>query len=145
VELPDIDIKPRVWTDIQALLAFVDRSPWGNQAARASDIYQGMKAVVEGPTANAVSVRRRRLGLELRRHTVAQFAIIYIYRLPNAAHPNGLVSFRAVRHGRVENVFRGVRETATQPYGIPAVRQSCDVVHTQEYTWGKFHRRVRDY
>jgi hypothetical protein len=66
--------------------------------------------ICRGPELDDIGARRRRLGIELRRHNAAQFAIIYAYIRPDAEFPRGVVSIRAVRHARTTNVFSGVKE-----------------------------------
>jgi hypothetical protein len=111
VPLPRVDLQLRVDQDIDALLEFIAQQPWGNRIARECDIWDGITAILDGPALNAVGLRRRDTGIELRRHNTAQFAIIYAYYEPSQEYPHGLVSIRAVRHSRVKQVFRGVRET----------------------------------
>ena len=107
---PKLTFTPRAKRDIDDCLDFVSRQPWGRCADRERDIYQGSNEICLFPCGNKVSAIRPTTGVKLRRHNIAQFAIIYFYAAPNAKYPRGLVSIRAVRHRRVENVFTGVRE-----------------------------------
>jgi hypothetical protein len=109
--LPRLCETPRVARDIEQILAFIARQPWGDPIGRKKDIQRGIAQILEEPGWNKVSIRRRTTGIELRRHNVAQLSIIYAYTAPNAEHPHGLVSTRAIRHRRVNNVFPGVRES----------------------------------
>lgn len=115
-----VQFEPRVDADMTKLMVFVSRQPWGDWEARVQEIEKGIRDVRAHPTLDDVGIRRRSSGLELRRRNVAQFAIIYAYIAPNATHPEGLVSFRAIRHSRVKDVFRGVRELPVRPYGAAA-------------------------
>lgn len=118
--LPDLEQLPRVRQDIEELLDFVGRHVRGNPTARAADIDRAIQAIRQGPECNEVSVRRRKSGVELRRQNAAQFAIIYTYFAPSADMPRGVVSIRAIRHSRLRNVFRGVREDSRHSYrGLP--------------------------
>jgi hypothetical protein len=83
---------------------------------RAREILQGIDDVINGPTLNEAGPYRKNLNTNLRRHNVAQFAIIYAYSDPSQKHPNGFIAFRAIRHSRVKDVFRGVREVPTHSY-----------------------------
>lgn len=114
--IPDLAEMPRVDRDVTQCLKFIARHPWGKPLDRARDIYRGYARIQRGPLLNPIKVRRRSLGLELRRHNAAQFAIIYAYVKPNEEFPRGLVSIRAVRHARVRDVFSGVREQAPPPH-----------------------------
>jgi hypothetical protein len=115
-QFPALRAMPRVEQDIERILLFISRQPWGKPVDRERDIFQGIAQILARPRGNKVCIRRRATGVDLRRHTIAQFAIIYVYVEPNDEYPGGLVSLRAVRHRRVENVFSGVRERA--PYGF---------------------------
>lgn len=108
--LPDVEEVPRVERDIKARLGFIASTPRGKPRDRLRDITRGIAEIRIRPGRNSISVIRPGTGIALRRHSVAQFAIIYAYFEPDSAHPRGLVSIRAVRHRRVENVFAGVRE-----------------------------------
>lgn len=114
--LPDIAHMPRVPRDIDRCLRFISRQPWGQPAGRERDIDRGVLEIRRGPELDDVGARRPSLGIELRRHNAAQFAIIYAYIPPNAQFPRGMISIRAVRHSRVKNVFSGVREPPAPPY-----------------------------
>ena len=101
----------RVARDIEQILAFIARQPWGDPVGRKRDIHRGIDQILAQPRRNKVCIRRCATGLELRRHNIAQFSIIYAYIGPNAEHPHGIVNIRAIRHRRVNNVFTGVRES----------------------------------
>jgi len=116
---------PRVTKDINDCLEFIARQPWGNTADRRRDIFRGIEGVQFAPKRNAVKARRRSTGVELRRHNVAQFAIVYAYFEPDAEFPNGVVSIRGVRHQYVRNVFAGVKELPPPPYRAAA----CSYAH----------------
>jgi hypothetical protein len=109
--LPRLREVPRVARDIEQILAFVARQPWGDPVDRKKDIRRGIDQILAQPRRNKICIRRRATGIELRRHNIAQFSIIYAYIEPNTEHPHGLVSIRAIRHRRVSNVFGGVRES----------------------------------
>jgi len=109
--LPSLRETPRVARDIEEILAFIARQPWGDLVDRKEDIQRGIDQILTQPRRNKICIRRRATGLELRRHNIAQFSIIYAYVAPNAEYPHGLVSIRAIRHRRVNNVFTGVRES----------------------------------
>ena len=115
---PDVHRMPRVARDIEQLLAFVTRQPWGDPTGRKKDICCGIDQIMAHPRRNRVCIQRLETGIELRRHNIAQFAIIYAYVPPDGEHPHGLVSIRAIRHRRVNNVFTGVREPHA-PYRRP--------------------------
>jgi len=116
--LPDIAAMPRVARDIEHCLRFIAQQPWGQPAQRERDIDRGIFEIRLGPTLNDIGARRPALGIELRRHNAAQFAIIYAYLPPSSRFPRGMVSIRAVRHSNVQNVFSGVREPSALPYSF---------------------------
>jgi hypothetical protein len=116
----DLHHMSRVTRDIEELLAFISRQPWGDPGRRKEDIRRGIDQIVAHPRRNRVFIQRPAAGIELRRLNIAQFAIIYAYIAPNAENPRGLVSIRAVRHRRVSNVFTGVREPHAFYGRVPA-------------------------
>ena len=71
---------------------------------------RGIGRALTRPESNPVGAWRSQTGLKLRRCNVAQFAIVYAHIPPNDRFPRGIVSIRAVRHSRVEDVFVGVKE-----------------------------------
>jgi hypothetical protein len=109
--LPSLREAPRVARDIEQILAFIARQPWGDPGDRKKDIHRGIDQILAQPRRDRVCIRRRATGIELRRHNIAQFSIIYAYTSPNAKHPHGVVSIRTIRHRRVNAVFTGVRES----------------------------------
>ena len=111
--LPYLHLMPRVDRDIEACLRLVGRQPWGKPRARSVDIGAGIARALMLPKSNRANAFRPSTGIELRRCDTAQFAIVYAYLLPTAAHPRGVVSIRAVRHSRVRDVFSGVKETGS--------------------------------
>ena len=112
---PRLHEMPRVARDAEQILAFIARQPWGDPVGRKKDMERGIDQILEQPGRSKVCIRRRGTGIELRRHNIAQFSIIYAYVAPNSEHPHGLVSIRAIRHRRVNNVFTGVRESRATP------------------------------
>lgn len=60
-------------------------------------------------------LRRAGSGLWLRRRRAAQFVIVYAYIPAKAPGSQDMVSISAIKHGRVANVFHGVRELPTKP------------------------------
>ncbi len=120
--LPNLHETPRVARDIEQLLTFISRQPWGDPIARKKDILRGIDQILMQPRRNRVCIRRGATGIELRRHNIAQFSIIYAYTAPNVEHPHGLVSIRAIRHRRVNDAFTGVRES---PSGVWPPLLSC--------------------
>jgi hypothetical protein len=107
---PFLHSMPRVKGDIKGCLDFVGRQPWGKPSDRESDIRRGIEKVCACPDANPPELRRAGTGIWLRRCSVAQFVIVYVYLPPSDRNLRGVVSIRAVRHRRVEDVFAGVKE-----------------------------------
>jgi hypothetical protein len=83
---PHLDLMPRVLEEIDDCLEFIARPPWGKAAGRRQDILRGIGDVQFAPKRNA---DRPETGVELRRHSVAQFAIVYAYFEPNTEFPHG--------------------------------------------------------
>jgi hypothetical protein len=108
--LPYVHVMPRVDRDIEQCLDFVARQPWGKPSDRELDICLGIVRALLRPEANRVDSWRPDTGLELRRCNAAQFVIVYAYLRPTARFARGVVSIRAIRHSRVEDVFSGVKE-----------------------------------
>ena len=106
-----LHLMPRALEDIDDCLAFVGRHPRGRPDDRRRDIRKGLMEIRELPRRAPVRAYRPGSGLELRCYWVAQFGIIYAFLPASEAAPMGIVSIRAVRHWRVRNVFRGVRES----------------------------------
>lgn len=113
---PNVHWAPRVAKDIRRCIEFIGRQPWGKPMDRARDILKGINEAVEWPTLRPVSAFRPESGLELRCHYAAQFVIVYAYVEPDLEHSAGQVSIRAVRHRRVKDVLKGVRENGSR-YG----------------------------
>ncbi len=105
-----IDLFPRVLRDIDGLTGFVSKYPGGDPRARLQDIQNAITNVARAPLQRPVRYKRASTGVELRRWNVRQFAIVYSYDEPSWDEPSGVVRIRAVRHGRVRNVFGWVRE-----------------------------------
>jgi hypothetical protein len=110
-----LSFTPRARRNIDECLDFIGRFPRGKPADRRQDLISGITLVHEAPERNPVEIRRKTSGIELRRQYTRQFAIVYSWFRPAANCPGGEVSIRAVRHRRVKNVFRGVRETDEMP------------------------------
>jgi hypothetical protein len=102
-------------------VAFIARHEWGRPIDRARDILQGVGEILRDPLINRVKSRRRKPGLEYRRHNAAQFAIIYVCVSPSALFPRGMISIRAIRHASERNVFWGVKEPPAEPYCVRRV------------------------
>src|SRR5579884_3699744 len=107
---PRLELMPRVDRDIKQCLDFVRRQPWGRPDDRQMDIYRGIIEVWREPERSSIKSRALATGVELRRHSSAQFVIVYAYLPPNQEFPDGIVSIRAVRHRRAKNVFSSVRD-----------------------------------
>jgi hypothetical protein len=67
--LPSLREAPRVARDIEQILAFIARQPWGDPVDRKKDIHRGIDQILAQPRRNRVCIRRRATGIELRRHT----------------------------------------------------------------------------
>ena len=110
--MPQLDLRPRASNDFEQCVEFIAQQPWGKPEERKQDIRRGIAEVLLAPRANPVRARRPSKGIELRSRKAGQFLVIYAYLPPSREFPNGVVSIRAVRHQRVRNVFRGVKEPA---------------------------------
>ena len=108
--LPYLHVMPRIDRDIEECLDFVARQPRGKPNDRKLDIRLGIEKALARPEANRVGLWRPDTGIELRRCNAAQFVIVYAYLRPTARFARGVVSIRAIRHSRVEDVFSGVKE-----------------------------------
>jgi hypothetical protein len=111
VKLPPIlHWMPRVDRDIEKCLDFVGGQPWGKPDDRELDIWRAIEMAHLFPEAARAEFWRPESGLWLRRRNAAQFVVVYAYLPSSGEHLPAVVSIRAVRHSRVEDVFSGVKE-----------------------------------
>jgi len=110
---------PRVDRDIEQCLSFIGRQPWGRPHDRKLDILRGIEGACADPKANRIEVWKSDTGIGLRRCKAAQFVIVYAYLSSSDPSLPGVVSIRAVRHSRVENVFSGVKEPIAADSAAP--------------------------
>jgi hypothetical protein len=101
---------PRVRRDIRECLRFIGRQPWSKPDNRKLDIWRGIERVHACPEAGREEYWNADPGIWLRRYKAAQFVIVYAYLSSSDPSLPGVVSIRAVRHARSENVFSGVKE-----------------------------------
>jgi hypothetical protein len=116
--VPDLVEMPPVPRDIRRCLRFVAQ-PWGGPEDREREISRGKLEICRGPELNEIGARRPSIGIELRRHNAAQFAIIYAYirpKRPVSAWPSQRP--RGSSLARQECVFRRQR-------ALGGVRFSC--------------------
>jgi hypothetical protein len=106
---------PRVSRDIDGCMSFVGRQPWGKPQDRRADIHRAIDALCAHPERNPPVLRSTESGVWLRRQRAAQFVIVYAYIPAKAPGQPDIVSIRALKHGRVANVFYGVREPPPKP------------------------------
>lgn len=110
--LPRLQLTPRATSDIDRCRQYLRRRQSSRLVNYIHDVISGMRVLRERPGINPVRSRHPVSGLELRRHNVDQFVIIYAYLKPTDSDPRGLVSIRAIRHAREEDVFWGVNDSA---------------------------------
>ena len=103
-------LTPRARRDLEECIDFVARFPGGKPEERRRDIHAAFQRIREFPEQHPVEIRRSRSGLELRRHCVNQFAIVYAYLRPVETLSFAIVTVRAIQHRRERDVFFGVRE-----------------------------------
>jgi hypothetical protein len=111
-----IEIRPRVDRDLTELLEYLAQFPWSDPVARYAEIRRAILAIATNPEQVPIRVHRARSGIDLRRWNVRQFSIVYSYDPPTASGSEGTVWIRAIRHSRVENVVKGVREVPCREY-----------------------------
>ncbi len=109
-----LSLTARARRDIEGCVNFVGRFPGGKPEKRRREIHAAFHRLCEFPEQHPVEVRRRKSGLHLRRHHVAQFTIVYAYLRPMDTRPWGVVTIRAIRHRRVKDAFFGVREESAE-------------------------------
>ena len=97
----DLTLTRRARRELDDCVNFVGRFPRGKPAERKEDLLRGLQMLCKAPGRNPVEVRRK-TGIELRRHYVRQFAIIYSYFHADGTRPGGEISLRAIRHRRAE-------------------------------------------
>ena len=105
----DLQWMPRVYGDIKRCRQFLRRKAAGRAIDRIHEVICSVRGLRENPCMNPVRKTDPRNGLQFRRHNVDQFVVIYVYFRPSAEAPNGLISIRAIRHAREEDVFWGVK------------------------------------
>jgi hypothetical protein len=131
VKLPPLlHSMPRVKGDIKRCLDFVGRQPWGKPSDRELDISQSIEEVLANPEVNRPELRRPDTGIWLRRCNAAQFVVVYTYLPSSDPDLPGVVSIRAVRHRRVEDVFAGVKEPLVEyaAYGNQSARPHANAL-----------------
>ena len=107
---PLVDIQPDACRDIDLLIEFFARQPWGKPVDRYRDILRCIEEIAERATLRRVMRVVPENDVELRRRDVRQIVVMYAYYRPNDDYPHGLVSIRGVKHRRKKDVFDGVRE-----------------------------------
>jgi hypothetical protein len=118
---------PRVWTDIDACMAFVAQQPWGEPAARERDIHQAFELIRLASLSRPISGLVPGTGIELRCYNVRQFVIVYAYFPSEDSSAQDVVIIRAVRHRRERDVLWGVRENAPhEPTPFLRTRDTSD-------------------
>lgn len=108
--LPKVEFTLRARRDIRDLIGFISRQPWGKPDDRRADLDAAIKQICHSPKARPIRRIIKASGIGLRCRFAGQFAIIYAILAKRAARSGMAVSIRAVRHWRVRDVFRGVRE-----------------------------------
>jgi hypothetical protein len=114
-----LHVMPRVDRDIEQCLSFIGRQPWGKPHDRKLDIWRGIERARACPEAGREEYWKADPGIWLRRCKAAQFVIVYAYLSPSDPSLPGVVSIRAVRHSRSENVFSGVKEPVAADSASP--------------------------
>jgi len=102
---------PRVNRDIKRCRQFLRRKTAGRAIDRIHEVMRSVRWLRENPCINPVRKIDPRSGLQFRRHNVDQFVLVYVYFSPTEKSPGGIVSIRAIRHAREEDVFWGVRDS----------------------------------
>jgi hypothetical protein len=117
--LPKIELCPQALEDIDELLRFVTRQPWGRPDERRTEIYAAFDRICLAPLARPVCkwVRGGRLGI--RCYDVKQFVVAYAYIEPGHRYPGGCVRIRGVGHRRERDVLLGVTENAVVSGSAP--------------------------
>ena len=100
--------------DMKRCRQFLRRRSPGNVTRRIRGVMSAIRTVSATPKINPVRKVAPETGLHLRRHNIAQFAIVYAYFEPGASEPRGLLSIRAIRHAGEDDVFWGVREAGVE-------------------------------
>ena len=99
----------RARRDIERCRHFLRRQPGSRLMERTRDVTNAVRFIKAHPKLHPVE-RLSLIGLELRRRKAGKFVLVYSYFEPSPSEPDGLVSVRAVRHEREEDVYFGVRE-----------------------------------
>jgi plasmid stabilization system protein ParE len=110
----------RVNRDITRCRQFLRRTTAGRPIDRIHEVLRSVRWLRENPCINPVRRINARNGLPFRRHNVGQFVIVYVYFSPTPQLPDGMISIRAIRHAREEDVFWGVKDseaTSVRPRG----------------------------
>lgn len=110
--VPELDVQSRVDRDLWRCRLFVKQHASGRPLDRIREVKRAIRLVRATPELNPVRRTEPVSGLQMRRHNVDQFVIIYVYFRPCESMPNGMVSIRAIRHAREEDVFWGVHDSA---------------------------------
>jgi plasmid stabilization system protein ParE len=97
--------------DIQHQALLLCLSTGSRPRHRITRIRREARLIAENPKLYPVEWVHPISGIEFRCKNVDQFVIIYAYFEPTSSMPNGLVSVRAIRHGRQRNIFWCVEES----------------------------------
>lgn len=106
----DWSFENRARRDLDQCRKFLRRKANSRPLERVREIMKAVRLLRENPKLHPVAAISR-VGLPLRRRKAGQFVVVYSFFEPTPSAPNGLVSIRAIRHGREEDVFHGVEES----------------------------------
>ena len=108
-------------SELQDILAFVSRQPWGDPQSRQASIRRILRALrhmpEQGRPFKVVGGRTYRTLIVDDRIYIA-----YIYT-PGKGANDGTISVRGIRHGSMRNPLRGVREI-TRPLYFAQIKMS---------------------
>ena len=107
---PELSYSPRVRADLRRCRQFLRRQASGRVSKRIRELMKGVRRVRASPLLYPIRAIHPDTGAELRRHNVAQFALMYAYFKPTPALPYGEVSIRAIAHASEADVWLEVRE-----------------------------------
>jgi plasmid stabilization system protein ParE len=122
--LPRVEYTLEARRDFDRCRHFLRRHSPENAWRRTRDLVSAIRRIRQQPELRPVRAVAPDGALPLRRWNVGQFVIVYVYFKPDAAEPSGLVSLRAFRHAREEDVLWDVRDCSPSDAAQERIRLS---------------------
>ena len=117
-----LDIAERARSDVRQCRHFLRRRDERQPLHRVREVVNALRFIQANRRLHPVEATSL-IGLSRRRRKAGQFVLVYAFIEPSPDEPGGIVSVRAIRHQRAEDVFLGVSEQ-----GAPERHQSVPLI-----------------